>query len=82
MDGDICYTVDSIDWLSCYHYFLDLSTGIEFNTSFGWYNASEDFNKLNKIITSHKDEYIDMYKHDLREDAHIRKAIEARGGHG
>lgn len=50
--GDVCYIVDSIDWLNVYFYDLSLEKGIIFdNNTTGWYNPNENQNyTIEKII--------------------------------
>lgn len=56
--GDLCYAVESIPWLSLYTYELDLREGITFELSSGWHNPSEDFSSLHKKI---KDDFINQF---------------------
>jgi hypothetical protein len=65
-NGDICYSIDTIDWLECYHYEIDLSCGAEFRESSGWYNEGENFKKLYSKIKDFKEEYLKFYKEELR----------------
>ena len=65
-NGDICYVVDSIPWLSCYHYDLSLRNGIDFVQSEGWYREDESFEPLNRITTEFASEYITQYKEGTR----------------
>ena len=60
--GDICYAVDSIDWLSCSHFSMDLASGITFEDSSGWYSTDENFKKLIEISQDILPEYINAYK--------------------
>lgn len=46
---DASFLVDSIDWLTCYHYKLSLSTGIFFTESYGWRNEVSDFSSMQKL---------------------------------
>lgn len=64
--GDVCYVVDSVDWLSCYHYDLSLHNGIDFEESEGWYNKGENFGPLSKIATEFVSEYLSQYKEGRR----------------
>ena len=65
-DGDICYTVDAIDWLECQHYDLDMASGITFNTSKGWFNNKECFENLHEEIKVLKNKYIELYKSEWK----------------
>lgn len=47
--GDIPYVIDTIDWLSCYHYALDLEKGITLEHSEGWYHTKENLDCLEKF---------------------------------
>lgn len=77
--GDICYAVDSIDWLECYHYTLDLGEGIKFEESDGWHNSGENFEKLHEKIKDFKEEYLRFYKYEImwksREDRRTRNKV-------
>lgn len=43
-DGDICYVLDHIDWLTAITYKIDLKKGIIFNNdNSDWYSNDEDF---------------------------------------
>lgn len=44
--GDVCYAVDNIDWLRCYHFDIDLFEGMEFHLSEGWYSTEENTSKI------------------------------------
>ena len=64
--GDVCYAVDNIDWLTSYHYKLDLGSGIDFEESSDWYNSGENFRSLNKYVREWKKKYIQNYKQELQ----------------
>ena len=48
-NDNTCFLIDSIDWLSCYHYELTLEYGIQFKQSCGWVKKGEEFNNLDEI---------------------------------
>jgi len=42
--GDVCFLVDTIPWLDCYHFVLDVD-GVKFEESRGWYKKDEPDSK-------------------------------------
>lgn len=64
--GDVCYVIDSVDWLRCYHYNLSLHDGIDFEESGGWYRGDESFEPLNNIAAEFVSEYLFQYKEGRR----------------
>lgn len=72
--GDICYAVDTIDWLECYHYKLDLGVGITFEESSGWYSTEENFKGLNKYVREWKKKYIELYKGELKYNSLVKRS--------
>lgn len=38
--GDVCYLVDAIPWLSCYHFSIGIN-GVKFDLSGGWHSKNE-----------------------------------------
>ncbi|MCK5613372.1 hypothetical protein KAR91_66495 [Candidatus Pacearchaeota archaeon] len=71
--GDICFTVDAIDWLSCYHYSISLTDGISFSYENGWYRDDECFASLNKLAKS----FLTQYKEVCRDLIKYKKYIKA-----
>jgi hypothetical protein len=64
--GDICFTIDSTEWLSCYLYEVNLLEGITFECSEGWFNKGEDLTRLDKTSKELFNEYIQKYKEYTR----------------
>lgn len=44
--GDVCYLVDSIDWLRMFSYDLSLKNGLTFKSEQGWYNVDENLSVI------------------------------------
>ena len=61
-DDKSCFLVDSINWLSCYHYNLSLSDGINFKESNGWEINKSKFGFLNQIAKPIKKKFLHDYK--------------------
>jgi len=58
LNGDLCYAIQSIPWLSLYTYDIGLREGISFELSYGWSNNDENFSDLYRRI---KDDFIRPY---------------------
>ena len=67
-NGDICYTIDQINWLECWHYNLDLKEGIELEHSTGWYRDDEDFKSLFRLKEAFFPRYLRLFKNSVRSD--------------
>lgn len=65
--GDICFTIDSIDWLRCIHYDVALKDGISFDESCGWYKTNESFSGLDKIKSLVQSDYIEYCREQKKE---------------
>jgi hypothetical protein len=39
-NGDVCFLVDSIPWLECYHFSINFD-GVRFDESSGWHTKDE-----------------------------------------
>ena len=64
--GDICYAVDQMEWLHCWHYKIDLKKGISLDPSHGWLNSGEDFKGLARLKSEITKEYLSAYKEGTR----------------
>ena len=66
-DNDVCYLIDSIPWLECYHFSIG-AKGVNFELSSGWYNKEEAKIKqdikcgnIDKIIRDRYKEYLSFH---------------------
>lgn len=75
--GDVCFVVDSCEWLSTYTYEIKLSEGLVFDISEGWHNTNENFSSLEKIKNELTREFIKTYKDDRRNIIQYRRSLNA-----
>jgi hypothetical protein len=66
--GDICFAIDQIKWVKCWHFDFNLKNGISFEESSGWINTDENFKSLERLKESFFPKYIRSFKKARKED--------------
>lgn len=60
--GDVCFVVDSLEWLTCSFYKIDIKSGITFEHQQGYHMARENYKNLDKLTKDLLPEYLSQLR--------------------